>query len=211
MCAIRLARAPSVWLAHAPSGMCAPSVRHARAHPSLCAFRLTCARSLGHAFPPICMRATPLGLNAPRPTNLSRARYPGHMRDPFGNTGFCMENDMCALPWACAPSVWHARPLCLACAHSLGHVPPPFGMHKLILACAPSDWPVRAPLGMPSLRFTCAHPIGLEGPRFGPRALPWARAHSVWHVCAPFGNPKFCPETPNSLWKNPNLRLETPN
>jgi hypothetical protein len=62
---LRFASARSLWLVRPPFVMrvlpraCALFVGHARAHPRLCAFRLACAHSLGHALPPIGMRAPP--------------------------------------------------------------------------------------------------------------------------------------------------------
>ena len=132
MCAIRLARAPSLWLAHAPSGMCA--------------LRLACTHSSWLVRLPLDPRALPWACVPSNPLGLERSH--------FGPR---------ALPWAHAHSLWKpqilqgkrhvrhlfdTRALRLACARSLGKVPPPFGMHALILASAPSDWPAPASLGM---------------------------------------------------------------
>ena len=241
MCAICLTRAPSVWLAHALSGKCplrlactrsswllclpiglrvlpwarVPSDSHARTPLGLTALGLARPRYLGHVRAALRMRV--LHLETPNFARKPQILYGGTQifdRKPLFNPRkhkFSLGN--------VHPPFWHARErhpfgtgaLRSACTRYLGHVRPTFGMHSLTPACAPSTWPARAPSGMRSHRLACVHPLGLERPRFVPRALPWARGHSVWHACAPFGNPKFCTETPNSLWKIPNLRLVTPN
>jgi hypothetical protein len=194
MCAIRLARAPSVWLAHAPSGMCA--------------LRLACTRSswLVHlpldsrALPWACVPSNPLGLERPhfgpralpwahahslwKPQILEGKR---HVRAPLGMCAICLTR----APFVCLAHALSGKcPLRLACMCSSWLLCLPIGLCVLPWACVPSDSHARTPLGLTALSLARARYLGHVRTPLRMRALHLETPNSHLacahpHLCAP--------------------------
>ena len=175
MCPLRLACTRSSSLVRLPIGprvllwACHPSDSHARTPLGLKALGLARARYVGHVRTPFGMCALPLGTpNFARKPQILCGRTqifdwkpqinPRKHKFSLGNV--CPPFGTRVLPWACEPSVWHARRS--------------FGLRTLPRACAPSVWHARAHPGLCTFRLACARSLGHAFPPIGMRAPPWA-------------------------------------